>query len=87
MYVQMTDKFMSGWGKAKSKKNILVFKCETDKDIEAVLSNAEPRDEMVDIKVRATPLKGRQKCLVQQKNKKVYPNWYKKDYFKNRSKL
>jgi len=46
------------------------------------LSNAEPRDEMVDIKVRVTPLKGRQNCLVQQKNKEVYPNWYKKDYFK-----
>lgn len=81
-YVQMTDEFMSGWGKADGMKNILVFECATDEEVEAVLSNAEPRDEMVDIKIRVTPLKGRQNCLVQQKTRDDYPNWYKKDYFR-----
>jgi len=82
-YVQMTDKFMSGWGLAKRKKNILVFHCKSDEEVEAVLSNAKAREEMTEIKVTMKPLTGRQKCLVQQKTKNDYPNWYKKNYFNN----
>lgn len=84
MYVTMKDEFMSGWGMAKGKANILVFHCENEEEVEAVLSNAEAREEMVNIRVRETPLKRRQKCLVQQKTKDDYNNWYKKDFFKKR---
>ena len=81
-YVTMKDTFLSGWGKAKGKANILVFHCDNDEDVEAVLSNAGVRDEMENLVVRITPLKGRQNCYVQQKTKEDYPNWYKKNYFK-----
>lgn len=54
IYVTMTDKFMSGWGKARGKKNKLVIECNTTKEAEAVARNAKKRSEMVNVNVRHT---------------------------------
>jgi len=45
-YVTMTDKFLSGWGPAKDKKNKLVIECNTLKQAETVACNAKKRSEM-----------------------------------------
>ena len=45
-WVSMTDKFMSGWGKATGKTNKLVIACDTYEQAEAIERNARKRDEM-----------------------------------------
>lgn len=45
-YVTMTDKFMSGWGRARGKTNKLVISCNTYDEAETVAANARNRSEM-----------------------------------------
>ena len=45
-YVTMTDKFMSGWGKADKKINKLVISCNTFDEALIVSGNAGRRNEM-----------------------------------------
>lgn len=45
-YVTMTDKFMSGWGRAEGKTNKFVIGVNTWEQAEAVKRNAERRSEM-----------------------------------------
>lgn len=45
-YVTMTDSFMSGWGMSRGRKNKYVVGCDTYKQAEVVLHNAQRRPEM-----------------------------------------
>ncbi len=45
-YVTMTDKFMSGWGRAEGKINKFVVVCDTYEQAEAIERNAHKREEM-----------------------------------------
>jgi len=45
-YVCMTDKFMSGWGKARNKINKLVIGCNTYEEAHTIQKNAMNRPEM-----------------------------------------
>ena len=45
-YVWMTDKFMSGWGRAEGLINKFVVKCRTFEQAECIVQNAEKRNEM-----------------------------------------
>ena len=49
-YVTMTDKFMSGWGKAVGRENKYVVECETAEQAEAIERAAQDRPEMQRIK-------------------------------------
>ena len=51
-YVTMTDKFMSGWGRAHNMINKLVIICETYEQARAVLHNAKKRPEMKRVNLR-----------------------------------
>jgi len=46
IYVTMTDRFMSGWGKAEGKTNKLIIVCDTWEQAEAIERNANKRTEM-----------------------------------------
>ena len=46
IYVSMTDKFMSGWGDAKNKKNKFIVICDDWKQAEAIERSAQKRSEM-----------------------------------------
>ena len=46
-YVTMTDKFMSGWGQAKGKTNKFVIGCNTYRQAQTIVRNAERRSEMI----------------------------------------
>jgi len=50
-YVTMTDKFMSGWGKAEGKINKYVIRCSTFEDARLIEINAHRRREMKHINV------------------------------------
>ena len=45
-WVSMTDKFMSGWGKAEHKINKYVLECDSYEEAEIVAENARHRSEM-----------------------------------------
>ena len=45
-YVWMTDKFMSGWGRAEGLISKFVVKCRTFEQAECIVQNAEKRNEM-----------------------------------------
>ena len=44
-YVKTVDTFMSGWGKAEDKVNILVFLCDSMDEAEIVAENAGNRSD------------------------------------------
>lgn len=46
VYVRMTDKFMSGWGTAQGKQNVMVVECDTWEQAEAIEKAARKRSEM-----------------------------------------
>lgn len=82
-YVTMTDKFMSGWGKAEGKINKLIFICDNYDEAETVAQNAENRTDMKYINICSKkPYYNSNKYLAQIKTKEEYLNWYKKGYFK-----
>jgi hypothetical protein len=45
-WVRMTDKFMSGWGKAEGKTNVLVIECDNEQQVEQIMQAARTRSEM-----------------------------------------
>jgi hypothetical protein len=51
-FVTMTDKCMSGWGKAEGRINKYVIGCITLQDAELIERNAKRRDEMKYINIR-----------------------------------
>ncbi len=59
VYVRMTDKFMSGWGMAKNKTNVLVIECETLEQAEEIEAAAHKRAEMIRIMICLTKPKKR----------------------------
>jgi hypothetical protein len=53
-YVTMTDRFLSGWGRADRKTNKLVIACSTYAEAIIVAENAERRGEMKYVNIRST---------------------------------
>lgn len=46
VYVTMTDKFLSGWGKAEGKINKLIIICDDYTQAQTIKHNAQKRREM-----------------------------------------
>lgn len=78
VYVWATDSFMSRWGKAKGKINILVFSCHNDEDVSNVIDTISSRNEMnyKDFG-RKLPDFNLDKIYLQFKTEKDYPYWYR----------
>ncbi len=82
-YVTTTDKFMSGWGKARGKTNKLIFPCDTYQDALIVVENAENRTDQKFINIRSTkPYYNQEHYFSQVKTRAEYPSWYQRGYFK-----
>jgi len=81
-YVTMTDKYMSGWGRAEGKINKLIFECTSRQQAEIVKENAQARDEMKYINIVTTkPYYNSNRYYPQVKTIEEYPNWYKEGCF------
>ena len=83
-YVIMVDTFMSGWGKAEGKDNVLIFECDSEEEAKIVHDNALARGDMEKVKIlKRLPILGldEQKMYVQHINKCVYPSWYKEGFW------
>lgn len=59
LYVRMTDKFMSGWGRAANSTNVLVIACDTHEQAVAIAKAAGDRREMRRIAICTTNPKSR----------------------------
>lgn len=57
-YVNMTDRFMSGWGLAP-RRSYLCIACETLEQAEAIERAAKDRSEMRYVTIAAKPRRGR----------------------------
>ena len=84
VYVSMTDTVMSNWGMAKGKDNKLIVLCDNMAEAQTVESNMKYRTDMVNIKICITkPKFDPETDYIQEITKKIYPEWYEKDYFKD----
>ena len=82
-YVQCKDTFMSGWGLAKNKNNILIFICDSEEEQDIVFDNIKNRTDMINgKKTLKMPVLDHRKNYVQLKSKKDYSKFYQKDYVK-----
>jgi len=52
-YVTSTDTFMSGWGPARYRRNIVLLPCESREVAEIVAANARGRSEQEDVTIQA----------------------------------
>lgn len=84
VYVTCHDKFMSGWGPATGKKNVLVILCHSHAEAEIVADNALNRGDMQYIKIHSLyPEKiiNNDEYYVQFKSKIDMPNWFRAGAF------
>ena len=82
-WVTMTDKFMSGWGKAQGKINKYILECDSYEEALIVESNAKNRSEMKYINIRTTePSYNSSTHLSTWKTKQTASAWYQPNSFK-----
>lgn len=59
IYVRMTDSFMSGWGLARDKTNVMVVECDDWRQAEAIEQAARKRPEMKRVQIVSNRPKNR----------------------------
>lgn len=83
-WVVMTDKFLSGWGKAENKIDKWVLECESYEEAETVHHNARARSEMKNVNIRSTkPRYDHRRYRVDYSNKDDAARMYKPHGFCN----
>ena len=76
-YVTMTDKFMSGWGKAENKINKLVFECNDHLEAFTVYNHATNRKDMIHVNIHnKKPYYNSNKYYISNHNKNDREEWY-----------
>ena len=81
-WVTMTDKAMSGWGRAEGKTNKLAFPRDSYEEAEIVYDNAINYP-MNYVNIRSSkPNFNERGVMYQCKDKLIYPIWYKKGAIK-----
>ena len=81
-FVSMKDTFMSGWGEAKGKSNILIFHCTSLDQAIIVRDNARNRSDQANIRVHNDkPIFDLNSNFVQIKDINDCPHWYEDGYF------
>ncbi len=79
-YVTMTDKFMSGWGRARDKINKLVIECNGSMEAVTVAVNAKDRPEMKYINIRETkPYYNQERYETSWHDRGDYSRWFRDD--------
>ena len=78
IYISMIDNFMSGWGMAEGKKNVLIFECGDSQEAIKVMNYGQTREEMSDAFVSPRkPEFNSDMFYSQVKNKENFPIAYK----------
>jgi hypothetical protein len=84
-FVSMTDRFMSGWGRAEGKVNKLIFECDSYKEASIVAENGRMQGDMSHINIDINkPHYDIADYLAQDKTRDGSKSWYIEDYFGDR---
>jgi len=89
-WVSMTDRFMSGWGRAEGKTNKLVVSCNSHEEAVTVSENAKNRGDMDKIKIlEERPEYPDDEYHIQHHGVEQgdYENWFKPGWFSKSSKM
>ena len=81
-YVNMTDKFMSEWGKARWRTNKLCIACETLEEAKIVEQNALSRSEMIYVNICHKKPQSKTHQYYSWHDKESYPTWFIRGAFK-----
>lgn len=65
IFVNMTDRFLSGWGQAKGGRAVLCIQCRTYEEAERIERAALRRPEMKRVAIAKAPRKGAQVTIRQ----------------------
>lgn len=85
-WVSMTDKFLSGWGRAENKTNKLVIECDSYNEALIVADNARSRSEMKFINICGNkPYYNSNYYEVSRHDKTDYESWFEPFYFEKRA--
>jgi len=77
-YVVSTDSFMSGWGRAEGKKNILICVCGDLHEARIVINTIKNRNEMSKPMLFTEPPEfNKELFYIQKVTKDKYPEWYR----------
>src|SRR3990167_3704605 len=91
-YVVMRDTFMSGWGKAENKHNILVFDADNLEEARIIRDNAKNREDMNFIRIQkhlsglANDIENNYVQYKGKHNEDAYLKWYEEGAFKKKTK-
>lgn len=81
-YVVTEDSFMSGWGPARGKVNVIILPCATYDEALIVEQNAKARGDQKRVRINATRPRIRPHWLVSLHTRDDYDAWYTPGYFK-----
>jgi hypothetical protein len=81
-YVLTEDSFMSGWGPAKNKVNVLILPCETYTEACIVADNARNRSDQKRVRINTTKPRVRPHWYISVHDKGSYSRWYEPGAFK-----
>ena len=76
-YVLATDTFLSDWGPATGKDNVLVFVAKNRQQADMIKDRLQARDEMKRVRINATKPRLSESWYVQLFTEKTHPSWYK----------
>ena len=76
-YVLATDTFMSSWGRARGKDNVLIFVAKDFRQANIVKDRLQARDEMKRVRINVTKPRLSESWYVQLFTEETHPNWYK----------
>ena len=83
-WVVMFDKFLSGWGPARSRKALFVYGCLTAGDAKTVADNARRRGDQTSIRIlsHVPHINPKTTRLEFVEREGPHSNWYKPNFFK-----
>ena len=82
----MTDKFLSGWGKADHKIAKYVVECDSYKEAEIVEDNAKARSDQKNVNICYNkPYYNKRWSIVKYQTKEDLPNWFVAGYFRQQT--
>lgn len=80
-YVVTEDSFMSGWGPARGKVNVIVLPCDNYAEALIVEQNALNRRDQKRVRINTTKPRARRHWLISLHTRDDYDAWYTPGYF------
>lgn len=76
LWVRATDSYLSGWGAAQGKKNVMVFECKTRAEADWIEAKLLARSEMKHVMLCANRPVARRGVMISYCTRETHANWY-----------